>query len=188
MSKKKQPHGPKEMLRKVLVGLKRKPQIIPLIALVVTFLVYSMNLTIISNTTAKIQGNSMGLCGFATMLFSMLSMLCCSNSFPHRKPVVKPMLVLTFLMLAVVFVADFVYMDRVNSAIFREVSPIEITSTTQYIADSLVLLKAHVVLLATSVGLIITLPIYSKWIRKINTNVMVEENANMRAIEISGES
>ena len=49
-----------EFLRKFVVGLKRSPQTIPLVVLVIAFLVYSMNLTHISDTTAKIQGPGMG--------------------------------------------------------------------------------------------------------------------------------
>ena len=67
----KQPAGIKEFVRKRLVSLKRKPQTIALIVLAIGFLYYSLNLTQISNTTAKIQGPNMGLCGFVTMLFSM---------------------------------------------------------------------------------------------------------------------
>ena len=65
--------GFKEWLRKKIVGIKRNPQRIGLVAFAITFLYYSLNLTCISNTTAKIQGSGMGLSGFVTMLFSMRS-------------------------------------------------------------------------------------------------------------------
>ena len=61
----KQPAGFREFVRKRLVALKRKPQTIALIVLVIGFLYYSLNLTQISNTTAKIQGSGMGLAEFA---------------------------------------------------------------------------------------------------------------------------
>ena len=47
--------GMKEFIRKTIVSLKRKPQTIPLLVLALAFLVYSLNLTHISDTTAKIQ-------------------------------------------------------------------------------------------------------------------------------------
>ena len=50
----------KEKVRKFFVALKKNPQSIPLVALVISFLQYSLNLTCISNTTAKIQGSNMG--------------------------------------------------------------------------------------------------------------------------------
>ena len=50
----------KERVRKFFVALKKNPQAIPLVALCITFVQYSMNLTSISDTTAKIQGANMG--------------------------------------------------------------------------------------------------------------------------------
>ena len=97
--------GLKESFRKLLVSLKRRPHMIPLLVFALAFLVYSLNLMNISDTTAKIQGKGMGLCGFATMLFSLLSLLCFLNAFPHRKRVNVPMLVLSFLMVGVVLTA-----------------------------------------------------------------------------------
>ena len=94
MEKKKMSFGAriKEFFRKMIVSLKHKPQTIALIMLVITFLYYSLNLTHISDTTAKINRVPMGLCGFIVMLFSILSLVCFLNTFPNRKPVNKPML------------------------------------------------------------------------------------------------
>ena len=50
-----------DVYRKFVVTLKRNPSIIPLVMLLVTFLLYSLNLTDVSNSTAKIQGKGMGL-------------------------------------------------------------------------------------------------------------------------------
>ncbi|MBR2282094.1 MAG: hypothetical protein IJ863_05695, partial [Spirochaetales bacterium] len=69
----KKTNGFKEFIRKTVVSLKRKPHRIPLIAMVWCFLWYSFHLSVVSNTTAKINGPGMGLYGFVTMLFSMLS-------------------------------------------------------------------------------------------------------------------
>ena len=82
---KKMNGGVKEFFRKKIVTLKRKPQMIPLVVLAIGFLVYSLNLTHVSDTTAKIQLAGMGLSGFCTMLFSMLSFVCFLNAYPHRK-------------------------------------------------------------------------------------------------------
>ena len=50
-----------EFIRKRLVALKRKPQMIALAVLAAAFVYYSLNLTQVSNTTAKIYGAGMGL-------------------------------------------------------------------------------------------------------------------------------
>lgn len=46
--------GFKEWLRKKVVALKRSPQTIGLIAYIIAFLYYALNLTSFSDTTAKI--------------------------------------------------------------------------------------------------------------------------------------
>ena len=116
----------KESFRKLLVSLKRRPHMIALLTFALAFLVYSLNLMNVSDTTAKIQGRGMGLCGFATMLFSLLSLLCFLNAFPHRKKVNVPMLTLALLMVAVLLFADTYYLGAVDAARFRPESPIVI--------------------------------------------------------------
>lgn len=179
--------GIKEFVRKFLVALKRRPHLIPLAVMLVAFLVYSLHLTSISNTTAKIQGTNMGLYGFVTMLFSILSLVCFNNAFPHRKPVNRPMWILMFVMVAVIIFADVQYLAGINNALTRAESPIVISQETIYILYAQYYLKMHIIILAIGCVLTLLLPIYSKWIRKIKTSVAVEDNGSMEAIELSGD-
>ena len=185
--KKNTARGPKEMVRKFFVSLKRRPQNIPLVALLITFLVYSLNLTSISNTTAKIQGPQMGLCGFVTMLLSILSFVCFLNAFPKRQKTNVPMLVLYFVMLAIVIFADIMYNTRIISAITRADNPIVITKSTEYIIKAQNIVIVHIVLVGVTALLTALLPVYSKLIRKINTSVTVEDNGDLDVIDISEE-
>lgn len=178
----------RERIRKALVKLKRKPHMIPLVMLVLSFLVYSLRLTVISNTTAKLQGSNMGLCGFVTMLFSILGIVCFWNAFPHRKPVVKPMLILMFVLFGIVIWADVSYIGRITNALTREVDRITVTASTMYILDAEKLLKTNIILIAAGLVLTALLPVYSKWIRKINTSIKVEGNQAMERIDISAEN
>lgn len=189
MEKKKPGFGArvKESCRKMIVSLKHKPHTIPLIMLVITFLYYSLHLTVISDTTAKIQGPHMGLCGFAVMLFSILSMVCFGNAFPHRKPVNKPMLCLMFLMFGIIIGADVLYNNAIVAAVFRPDNPVVVTESTAYIAYAQRYLQTHIVLMCVSIALIVLLPVYSKLIRKIPTSIEVESGSAMGAIDISGE-
>lgn len=180
--------GIKESCRKFMVSLKRKPQMIPLAALVIAFLEYSLHLTMISDTTAKIQGPGMGLCGFATMLFSMLSMVCFGNAFPHRKKVNVPMLILMFVMFGIIIFADVTYLNAIYTAIMRPENPIKVTMSTVYIAYAEYYLRMHIMILCVAVVLIVLLPVYSKWIRKIKTSVEVEGNGQMGALDLSSET
>lgn len=176
-----------EFLRKLFVSLKRSPSVIALIVLVIAFLQYSLNLTHISDTTAKIQGSGMGLCGFATMLFSMLSLVCFLNAFPRRKKPVVPMLVLMFCMFAIIIFCDIHYMGLINLALTRADNPIVIDNQTLYIAKAFNVLYDHIIIEVVGIALIVLLPVYSKLLRKINTSIVVEDNGKLGEIDISGE-
>ncbi len=183
----KQPAGFREFVRKRLVALKRKPQTIALIVLVIGFLYYSLNLTQISNTTAKIQGSGMGLAGFTTMLFSMLSLVCFLNAFPHRKKVNIPMLALMFLMLGVIIYCDIFYGGCITRAVTRENNPIDPTGINGYISKAATMLRVHRIILIVGAALVALLPVYAPMLRRINTSIDVAGNREMGAIDISGE-
>lgn len=184
----KKNRGLKEVWRKFMVALKRRPQMIPLAVLAAGFLFYSLNLMYISDTTARIQGPGMGLAGFAAMLFSMLSFMCFLNAFPYRKKPHMPMVILMFVLLAIVIGSDAYYISAIWSAITRPDNPIKVTADTAYIAYAEYYLRIHIGILAVGVVLTLLLPVYSKWLRKIKTSIEVEDNGTMAAIDISGEA
>lgn len=177
----------KEFFRKKMVGLKRKPQTIALVVLVVAFLYYSLNLTQISNTTAKVQGPGMGLSGFVTMLFSMLSLVCFMNAFPHRKKVNIPMLVLMFIMIGIIIYCDIYYGGRITNAITRADNPIDPTGANSYITNAQNMLKVHMIILIIGAGLTALLPVYAPLLKKVNTSIEVAGNEDMAALDLRGE-
>lgn len=181
----KKPSAVKEFFRKQIVTLKRNPQNIPMAMLLISFIYYSLNLTNMSNTTAKIQGVGMGLCQFCIMLFSLLSIVCMLNAFPSRKKPVYPMVALMFVMFGIMIYADIHFCNGIMAALTRAESPIILDVNTLYIANAYNMLQTFVVLIGITAVLVLTLPIYSKWIRKINTSVDVEDNGDMAQIEIS---
>ena len=176
-----------EFFRKRLVALKRKPQLIALCVLAVAFIYYSFNLSQISNTTALINGPHMGLAGFATMLFSVLGLVCFMNAFPHRKKTNIPMLALTFAMLGILIFCDIYYGGRIVAAITRAESPISPTGKNVFVAVAQKVVRVHMILLIVGGVLTALLPVYAPLIRKINTNIDVAENTEMSAIDLSGE-
>ena len=182
-----QPKGFSEFIRKRLVALKRKPQTIALIAFALAFIYYSLHLTKISDTTAYINLPGMGLAGFATMLFSILMMVAFTNAFPHRKKVNIPMLALLLVMVCIVIYAGIFYQGRITEALTREVNPITVSEDKAYISAAMSMLSIHRIILIIGVALVATLPLYTKALRKINTNVDIAENQGMGKIDISGE-
>lgn len=183
----KQGRGMKEFVRKFFVSLKRSPQSISLVALAVAFLIYSLNLTAIANTTARINSPNMGQCEFAAMLFSILAFVCFLRAFPKRQKPNKVMLGILYLMLGIMVFADGVYITRINRALNRAENPIVITADTTYISTARSIVTLHIVFIIICAALVVTLPIYGKLLKKINTSIEVEGNGEMEAIDISDE-
>ena len=184
---KKQSRGIKEVIRKFTVSLKRSPQNIPLVALLAAFFIYSLNLSSIANTTARINGANMGQCEFVAMLFSILAFVVFIRTFPRRQKVKKVMLGLLFLMLALLVLVDAVYMMRIVEATTRAENRIVIDEASMYISTAYTIVSLHVIFIAATAVLLIFLPLYSKLIRKINTSIDVEANENIDVIDISGD-
>ena len=184
----KQNGGMKEFIRKTIVSLKRKPQTIPLLVLAAAFLVYSLNLTHISDTTAKIQLAGMGLSGFCTMLFSLLSFVCFINAYPHRKKTNLPMLALMFLMLGILIFCDTYYAGRITQAITRADHPIIVDANTIYISKAYDMLMVHRVIVAAGALLTLMVPVLRKLLRRIDTSLPAEESVEMEAITLSDEA
>lgn len=187
MAKQKQ-RGMKEFFRKKMVSLKRKPQTIPMLVLVLGFLYYSLNLTHVSDTTAKLQLTGMGLSGFCTMLFSLLSLVCFLNAYPHRKKTNIPMLVLMFAMLALLIYCDTYYMGCITRALTRPENPIVVDTNTIYISQAYSMLGVHRVIVCIGAVLTLLVPVLRKLLRKVNTSLPVEEAGNMDTIMLSEEA
>lgn len=179
----------KEFCRKFIVTLKRRPQLIPMVVFVIAFIVYSFNLTDISDTTALLLGKNMGLSVFAVMLFSMLSLLCFLNTFPYRKKPNYVMMVIMYVMIAIIIYCDIFYLKGIDTILATEAGASividELNNT--FIIYAQYYIKQHIIWLAVGVVLTLLLPVYSKLLRKINTNVIVEGNGEMGAIDISNE-
>ena len=168
-----------------MVSLKRSPQAIPLATLLIAFLIYSLNLSSIANTTARINGANMGQCEFVAMLFSILAFVVFLRAFPKRKKANKVMLGLLGGMLALLVFVDVVYITRIVSATTRAENTIVIDSNSQYIATAQTVVTIRVAFIAVTALLLVLLPVYSKAIKKIRTSIEVEGNENMAAIDIA---
>ena len=173
----------KEFFRKTMVSLKRNPQNIALVGLAFAFIYYSFNLTKISDTTAKIQGPNMGLCGFITMLFSILSFVCFLNAFPKRQKPRISMLVIMYLMFAAIVFCDIVYRGRIAAAMARE-DFAGVLETADYIPKAMHVVTVHAVLVCAVALLVALLPVYGRALKKIKTSIDLEYSGNLENIEI----
>lgn len=189
--------GIKERFRKFIVGLKRKPQIIPMLVIIVAFLIYALNMSVISNTTSYILGKNMGFCEFCTFLLSALSFVCVLNAYPKREKVKVPMLILAFVLLAVVIFCDLVYYLQIHKALYppvystmnesfefvgsivdnvgiRMIEPVKIDEAHIYVSQAQSMLVVHIVFVGLAFILLALVPLYGKLIKKINTSIDVQ--------------
>lgn len=175
----------KEMVRKFFVTLKKNPNMIPFSMLIISFVVYSFNLTYISNTTATIQGQGTGLCEFASMLFSILAMLGMLNAFPKRQKPKYLMVALLLGMFAIIIFADIVYGSKITAAIAKLGNSIKPKQRAEYMFTYGIIIS-HIVLVAITAVTTILEPWFAKLLKKINTTVELEET-HIAAINIVDE-
>lgn len=186
----KKPNRIKEFFRKFLVSLKRRPQNIAMFVYIVGLLIYTLNLTSVSNTTAYIQKTPMGLCGFVAVLFSVLGFVCMINVYPKRQKPKYVMLVLFFIMSACIIVADIVYGARLNEGIDAHLATF---TTAEQIAQFKIkysycytvrgMLIAHMIIVAVSAVTFAVSPLIGKALKKIDTSVKVEYNSDIGTID-----
>lgn len=174
----------KESSRRFIVNLKRNPQNIPLVVMLLAFVVYSFNLTNVSDTTAQLQSAHMGLCQFCIMLFSILSMVCLLNAFPRRKPANLPILVVFFGMVALLITCAIFYQLGINGRLNDPNFNIDLKKY-EFISKTIVTLYVYMAFVILTGVLVATLPVYSKMLKKIDTSVTIEENDAMGEIEIT---
>ena len=169
--------------RKCLITLKKNPQLIPLVMLLASFLVYSLNLTSVSDTTATVQGKGMGLCEFATMLFSILSMIAMLNAFPKRQKPNYPIVGVIIVLCAIIIVADYIYLDKVYVALWAE--KVNLNYYDAYLT-TYNMLYIHMALVAVTAVTVVLEPLFAKLLKKIKIKIELEET-NVANIELSEE-
>ena len=177
----------KERVRKFFVSLKKNPQVVPILALCVSFLQFSLNLSQISNATAKIQGSNMGLSAFVSMLFMILSFVCMLNAYPKRQKPKFAMIALMLVLYIAVIIANSNYANCINYALTREIGPIVITEETMYIKKALATVNTNTILVAITAVCAVLEPVFAKLFKMIKTSIEVEGSGNIGAIDISEE-
>ncbi|MBQ1774796.1 MAG: hypothetical protein IIZ95_00475 [Erysipelotrichaceae bacterium] len=172
--------GFKESWRKFIVSLKKRPHNIPLCMMAIAFIVYSFNLTKISNTTAVVNQTYMGLCEFVIMLFSVLAFVCFLNAYPKRQKPIVPMVILLYVLEIIILIADVVYISKINAGL----QTIQINASRQFIPQAKSMLTVHIVLVVISIILITLIPVIGKALNKIDTSVTLAGNDDV-AIELT---
>ena len=181
MEKKKESRDYSEAKRKFIVSLKKRPHNIPFAFMILTFVIYSFNLTNVSNTTATINKSFMGLSEFCIMLFSILAFVCFLNAYPQRQKPKLPMVVLLYTLEAIVALCDVVYINRINEGL----KTFKLKASTMFIPKTRIIMIVHLICVIISVVLIVLIPVIKKRLAKIDTSVKLSENNDISNIELS---
>ena len=162
----------KEWFRKKIVALKVKPQIIPLVVLLVTSVIFMLSLhnvgIAIHASFSAAETEATGICSFITTLLSLLVLVSFLNAFPKRKKPNIFFIVLVFVMIAGMVACDLVYYIQMSHFITAK------PDLSAKVEPAQPYILTHIIMLGVSAVMFALLPGYSILIRKINTSVKLE--------------
>lgn len=161
----------KEWCRKQIVNLKRHPQNIALLFLVIASVYYMFIMFVIGQamgvTAEEKELPATGICSFISTLLSILVLVCFLNSFPKRKKPNIVFIVMTFVMIFAIIGCDIGYYVPMHLYLIDHQNKIEAVVAQPYVL-------AHMILLAVAAVVFALLPVYSKLIKKIDTSIKLE--------------
>ena len=167
-------------ITKKIVALKRGPQIIPLVLLSISCVVYTFNLTAHSNAAIYISNQYIALLMFIITLFSILAIFSYVNAYPKGKRFL-PMFIVCLLM-----VFSQIGLDALCYTIYMNEIMVLGTPLTVDVANAINGTVAHLIFLVISALAVIFLPAYHKLILKIPVKIEDEESDNMDDSDDSG--
>lgn len=176
----------KEWARKKVVGLKRSPQTITLVALFITTALWLIWLFTFSKTIDKCSSAEWcGLVVFVNTLVSILILALFGSAFPKRKKPSIVFIALLFVFMALIIVCDVVYYVQMKGYIYgaSNLTASDLKKDS-YVLDSLTLAIVHMVLIGVCALLLATLPLYKRLINMINTKKEVASNEIKEVIDV----
>ena len=184
--------GVKEWFRKLIVKLKRKTQLIPLVLTLITSFVFLCMIGTFSQLVEINTGiSSLGIAMFVSTLASILVLPLFLNAFPKNKKPVIAFIAAVFAVYALIIAMDLVFLlNMVNFFTENEAAIKAGEESAKNLAlydKSKLSLIVHVVLVGICVVVFALLPVYKKAINKINTKKVVESNDFSGEIDTSAE-
>ena len=179
----------KEWFRKLTVKLKRKTQIIPLIVILVTSMIYLCSIGTYSQVVQSNDGiKNLGISMFVNTLLSILVLVVFLNAFPKRKKPNIVYIVAVFVVLAVIIGMDLLfYMNTMNHMKDYHITDAILKAVYPEVLKAYKLLIVHMIFVGISIVVFALLPLYKKAINKINTRKNLEENVLSESIDTSAE-
>lgn len=160
-------------ITKKIVALKRGPQIIPLLLLSISCVIYTFNLTAHSNAAIYVSNQYIALLVFIITLFSILSIFSYVNAYTKGKRNLPMFIVCIAMVLCQIGLDTLCYTIYMN-----EITVLGTPLTTD-VANAINGLVFHLVFLVISLLAVIFLPTYHKLILKIPVKIKDEESDNI---------
>lgn len=160
-------------ITKKIVALKRGPQIIPLVLLSLSCVVYTFNLTAHSNAAIYVSNQYIALLMFIITLFAILSIFSYVNAYTKGKrnlPMFIVCLAMVLCQIGLDLLCYTIYMNEIN---------VLGTPLTVDVANAINGTVFHLVFLVISLLSVIFLPTYHKLILKIPVKIHDEEGDNI---------
>ncbi len=167
-------------LRKWIVSLKRRPQNIPLVLLVVCCCIYTFNLTAHSNAVMYVSARIIALYLFIVTLATMLTIFSFVNAYAGKKRRLL-MQAVVYALIAVQFILEISYYNIMMVELYYRDNPVPLTAD---IANSVNGTVTHLVALGITTAVIILIPVYRKWLNKIDTATEDDEDVAYSADEL----
>ncbi len=168
----------KEFFHKQIVNLKRAPQRIPLVFLVVSCIIYTFSLTEHSNASLYVNSDIVALYVFIITLASMLTIFSHINAF-SKGNLNKLMLGVVIVLILLQGLLDGLYLKEMFYETMIRDNPVPITPD---IAMSMNRTMVHIGALSASMLTIVFMPLYHKLLLKIDTSIL-----DVDEVTISGE-
>lgn len=174
----------KAYFHKQIVNLKRAPQRIPLLILVVCCMIYNFSLTEHSNASMYVNSNIVALYVFIITLASMLAIISHIYAYSGGKQN-KKMLVVAVVLVLLQLLFGALYLQIMFFETMGRANPVPITKD---IAGSMNRTMVHMGSLVVALAAIFLQPLYHKALLSIDTSVLdVEESDVSDATSIDEE-
>lgn len=175
----------KEWFRKQIVSLKRAPQRIPLVWMVIVTVIWLLWLFTFSQAVGNTRDSVewIGIAVFCVTLLSILVLPLFLSAFPKRKKPNYVFIALLFVFIILIILLEYLYYHQMMA--YFDTQPETTFDKKPFLRGSTTLAIAHIILNCISIVLLATLPLYKKLILKINTRKEVAGNQIKEEIDTS---
>ncbi|MDR1736838.1 MAG: hypothetical protein LBR85_08250 [Oscillospiraceae bacterium] len=165
------------------MSLKRRPQSIPLLMLVVCCCIYTFSLSAHSDASLQVPNSFVAICVFGVTLTSFLTIFSFINMYSKKNRNRKwIMAAVMYVLLLAQLGLDIVYYRIMVYETVIKPNPVDVTRYVQ-VGKSMGNTMVHIIALGITLLVILLIPVYHKLILKIDTSFEDEESVEYTSEE-----